>query len=154
MKNIEKIKEDLIAFGKKHNACEEGLEAIKGNNLTELFENISNHIAWCKENNEKTIEFNSIFGNDLVIEDGILLYACANLKSIEIPDIVTSIGNFAFSGCKGLTSIELPNSLTTIGDYAFYYCNNLTSIEIPNSVTSIGEYAFFSCHPELKIIKI
>ena len=32
---------------------------------------------------------------------------------------LTSIGGYAFSGCSGLTSIEIPNSVTLIGDYAF-----------------------------------
>ena len=41
MKNIEQIKQELKAFGIKYNACEKGVEAIKGNNLTELFQNIN-----------------------------------------------------------------------------------------------------------------
>ena len=56
MKNIETIKEELLAFGKKHKACERGLKAIKGTNLTELFANIGEYIYWCKGNKEKAIE--------------------------------------------------------------------------------------------------
>ena len=52
----------------------------------------------------------------------------SNLKSINIPNSVTSIGNFAFSGCSGLTSVTIPNSVTSIGNYAFDGCNRLTSI--------------------------
>ena len=40
MKDINQIKEELQAFGKKYKACEPGLEAIEGSNLTELFQNI------------------------------------------------------------------------------------------------------------------
>ena len=32
---------------------------------------------------------------------------------------VTSIGNSAFSDCTSLTSVEIPNSVTSIGNYAF-----------------------------------
>ena len=176
MKNIEKIKEELQAFGKKYRACEEGLEAIEGDTLTELFSNIYADIYWCKENKEKTIDFNNIFNNELVIEDGILLCNCTNLESIIIPNSVTVIGDYAFSDCKGLTSITIPNSVTLICDFAFAYCSGLTSItipnsvtsirdsafrfcirltsiEIPDSVTSISSSAFWDCNPELKIIR-
>ena len=67
------------------------------------------------------------------------------LKSIELPNSVTSIGSGAFSGCSGLTSVTIPDSVTSIETSAFQYCSGLTSIEIPNSVTSIGTYAFGGC---------
>ena len=70
---------------------------------------------------------------------------CGSLKSIKIPDSVTSIGNSVFSGCTGLTSIEIPNSVTSIGDSAFRGCIGLTSIIIPNSVTSMGDEVFNMC---------
>ena len=70
---------------------------------------------------------------------------CTSLTSITIPDTVTSIGGNAFSGCTSLTSITIPDSVTSIGDAAFWNCTNLTSITIPDSVTSIGGSAFWNC---------
>ena len=35
---------------------------------------------------------------------------------------VTSIGEKVFFGCSGLTSVNIPNSVTSIGDYAFSLC--------------------------------
>ena len=67
------------------------------------------------------------------------------LKSITIPNSVTSIGELAFSHCNSLTSITIPNSVTSIGEFSFTDCSSLTSITIPNSVTSIGNYAFYDC---------
>ena len=74
-----------------------------------------------------------------------VFYKCNNLTSITIPESVTSIGVYAFSGCTSLTSITIPNSVTSIGDEAFCACTGLTSITIPNSVTSIGRSAFHDC---------
>lgn len=45
-----------------------------------------------------------------------------------IPDGVTSIGSYAFSGCSNLTSVTIPNSVTYIGDWTFDECSGLTSI--------------------------
>ena len=68
---------------------------------------------------------------------------CYGLTSVTIPNSVTTIENNAFYECSGLTSVTIPNSVTTIGDWAFPYCSSLTEVTIPSSVTSIGEYAFY-----------
>ncbi|MDD6526336.1 MAG: leucine-rich repeat protein [Oscillospiraceae bacterium] len=65
-----------------------------------------------------------------------------DIKSVTIPNSVTSIGEDAFHGCTGLTSVTIGNSVTSIGEDAFHGCTGLTSVTIPNSVTSIGRYAF------------
>ena len=70
---------------------------------------------------------------------------CSSLTSITIPDSVTSIRECAFSGCSRLTSITIPDSVTSIGDSAFWGCSGLTSVTIGNSVTSIGNSAFYGC---------
>jgi len=72
-------------------------------------------------------------------------YGCSGLTSVTIPNSVTSIGGYAFSGCSGLESITIGNSVTSIGDGAFSLCSSLTSVTIPNSVTSIGIAAFYGC---------
>ncbi len=70
---------------------------------------------------------------------------CASLTSVTIPDGVTSIGDSAFGKCTSLTSITIPDGVTNIGASAFNNCSSLTSITIPNSVTKIREYAFSGC---------
>ena len=50
--------------------------------------------------------------------------------SYEIPNSVTSIGDYAFAGCTGLTSVTIPSSVTSIGYWAFVGCTGLTSITV------------------------
>lgn len=57
------------------------------------------------------------------------------LKSIVIPEGITSIGNYAFYNCSGLTSITIPNSITSIEYMAFYNCNNLKAVHISDLVS-------------------
>ena len=66
---------------------------------------------------------------------------CNSLTTLNIGGNVTKIPAYAFWDCAGLTSVTIPNSVTSIGAYAFSG-TRLTSITIPNSVTSIGNYAF------------
>ena len=70
---------------------------------------------------------------------------CSSLASIAIPASVTAIGEYAFVDCSSLASITIPDSLTTIREAAFYECRSLASITIPNSVTTIGRYSFNGC---------
>ncbi len=83
---------------------------------------------------------------DTVTEIGdYAFYEWKNLENVTMSSKITSIGKWAFSGCNNLTNITIPNSVTSIKGYAFYYCSSLTNITIPNSVTSIGDVAFGSC---------
>ena len=69
----------------------------------------------------------------------------SKVKSVLLPDSVTSIGSGAFSTCFNLSSINIPGSVTTIGDQAFYGSSKLKSIFIPASVTDIGSEPFVAC---------
>lgn len=83
--------------------------------------------------------------NSLVIVNNILIDGQHSSGAVVIPDGVTSIAAFAFSGCPSLTSVTIPNSVTSIEVGAFSGCPNLTSVEIPSSVTNIAYYAFSEC---------
>lgn len=71
-------------------------------------------------------------------------YGCSRLKSITLPSGLISIGERAF-GNSGLRSLGIPNTVTTIKGYAFADCSDLLSVTIPPSVTSIGGSAFSNC---------
>ena len=92
--------------------------------------------------------------NTVIIPDGVTSigdYAfsgCYYLMSITIPDSVTSIGDYAFASC-GLRSVTLPKCLTSIGNGAFKSSRGIASITIPDSTKYIGSYAFEDCNTAL-----
>ena len=77
---------------------------------------------------------------------------CSSLTSVTIPDSVTSIGNSAFEDCSSLTSVTIGSGVTSINRLAFTGCSSLTSVTIPDSVTSIGNSAFEDCSSLTSVI--
>ena len=81
-------------------------------------------------------------------------YECSNLKSVIIPNSVTTIQDYAFYSCSGLTSVLIPNSVTSISSDAFWKCSSITSITIPSSITYIGSDAFRDCNSIIKVLNL
>ena len=67
------------------------------------------------------------------------------LTGITIPAAVAWITECLFSDCSGLKSIVIPDTVTVIDKKAFFRCSSLTSIRIPDSVTKIGDAVFLYC---------
>ncbi len=67
-----------------------------------------------------------------------------DIKNITIENGVTSIGNGAFA-LNFSRSVDIPDSVTTIGDYAFYFALHLENVTVPDNITDIGEGAFVCC---------
>jgi hypothetical protein len=78
---------------------------------------------------------------------------CKSLTGVTIPEGVTYIGRHAFEGCGELKDIVLPRGLTSIAMALFCHCDNLESIVIPDGVTEIEDTAFAHCK-NLKSISI
>jgi len=132
--------EELISLGKGNRGYGWGFDFLP--NLTEIK---------VGENNQYYCSVDGVLFN----KDKTELIAFPRSKSVDgyrIPDTVKKIGGNAFRNREDLTSIVIPESVTCIGNYAFTG-TNLTSITIPDSVRYIGAYAFNNCK-ELTDVKI
>lgn len=110
----------------------------------------------------------------LVIEDAKTykdapFYGCASLTTLELPERLTVLGDFAFAGTEKkynysgsvteyeynhpITTIVFPSTLTRIGKNAFYFGKNLVSVTFApgtilkdeGKVAAIGDKAFYYC---------
>ena len=70
---------------------------------------------------------------------------CSKIRSVTIPQSVTSIGNHAFEECFALEEVTIPQSVTSIGLIAFGGCCKLTTLSLGENVETIGGGAFFRC---------
>ena len=90
----------------------------------------------------------------LLSKDGKTLVQGVN-GDVIIPDSVTTIGGYTFSGCSRLTSVTIPNSVTSIGNVAFYGCSGLTNVAIPQCVCDIRlSHVFWSCYQSIANVVI
>lgn len=112
--------------------------------------------------------------NNFVFEEGGMLEEfglCAGLKelaSIELPESVRRLSEYAFYGCtnlknintllegieeigasafteSGVRSIAFPEGLKVIEERAFQSCEELRMFTMPSTLTTIGSYAFMNC---------
>ncbi len=77
----------------------------------------------------------------------------SGLKTVEIPESVTEIGEKAFEKCKNLKEVKFLGEIGNIPDYCFKECSNLESVKLPKNAKAIGNGAFFDCK-KLKKIKL
>ena len=71
--------------------------------------------------------------------------ACDSLTTVIIGKGIDTIGESAFERCPLLTTVVLPDSLTTLSSKAFRECESLTSITLPSALTNISSYCFQRC---------
>ena len=114
-------------------------------------------------------QITEVIFNDVLESIGDNAFSYSKFTSIELPNSVKSIGQYAFSNCSLMTSFKLSNQITeipygmlewcsaltdldlngapitTIGSEAFYGLQELENLEIPNTVETIGYSAFNNC---------
>lgn len=69
---------------------------------------------------------------------------CYALTNIKISDELNSIGSKAFKGTH-FTKFEIPNSVTNVGGYVFSGCDSLESVIIGNGVSVLSSPLFENC---------
>ena len=122
-----------------------GLEAFANcESLKQLTFNVIDCIS-LKSN--KPFKFSTIekvvIGKEVLRIPDYFLY-CTNVKSVDIGEKVSYIGQYAFSECDSLTEVKMPNSVESIGE-ACFMSSGIKNIVLSEALTSIPKWAFKGC---------
>lgn len=72
-------------------------------------------------------------------------YGCSGITTFYYPNVVETIGEFAFSGCSALVGSFFPASLTSIETNAFHLCTKMSQVYCLGSTPpTLGAAAFDS----------
>lgn len=161
----DKPKRIIIPLGSKDNYTNKlsylinqcGFEIIESNS-TITYTTTNNNVLNPYSVGDNTIESNTYENGvgTLVLENNLDyiypdMYANkSGLKSFEVPEGVTYIGQYAFYS-SGLKEVTLPTTLRIIEQQAFNGCD-IQEIEIPKKVNYIGKLAFSGNNNISKIV--
>lgn len=82
-------------------------------------------------------------GTRTIRENG--LARCRNLRSILLPEGLTTLEAYAAAACSRLEYIALPDGLTAMEKGCLMHCKSLPWLRIPEEVERIGDGAFLEC---------
>ena len=92
----------------------------------------------------KDVVIPETFNNYTVTTIGSSVFNSKDITSVEMPDSITEIKDYAFSSNRNLKSVKLSKNLETLGTNVFFNCRSLESIELPTTLTDIAGTAFMS----------
>ena len=143
------------------------IDAFKGcENLSKVV--VNDLAAWYR------ISFGNALANPLFYAKHLYDNANKEITELVIPEDLSTINEFAFSGCVNISKISLNNNtiasakytknanlgncfgsgvkeivlgdnITSLGECAFFNCQSLSSVSLPNTLTSIGAMTFSGC---------
>ena len=67
------------------------------------------------------------------------------IRSVTVPEGITTIEDKAFCACYGLESVTLPASLERVGSAAFWNCDHLRDVTLGSEKTLLAWNAFLGC---------
>ena len=76
---------------------------------------------------------------------------CASLEAVTLPAAVTAVPESCFEGCAALKTVTHSDTITKIGAKAFSGCSPLTGFTIPKTLTELGAGCFSGCAALAKV---
>lgn len=121
-----------------------------------IFADIENEITSVSFESDKDIALNGVFGSAAKVKSidlpeqlstigDLEFWLCAALEEIVVPASVVTIGEYAFQDNTNLKKVQFAGNVDTIKAHAFDGCSSLNDIVLPDTIALIDEYAFYEC---------
>ena len=125
----------------------------EGNTALEVQDGVVYTIDFCGSESPNTALFGleGAMSEDLVIREGterVTDHAFQHnqkVRTVTLPDSVTSIGSNAFSDCQKLAQVNFGNGVELIEQRAFEGCSSLEEVVLPASLTEMEDSCFSYC---------
>lgn len=89
-----------------------------------------------QDNNMEHVVIPSVVEGQKVFRIGYEAFLdCTKIKTVQIPNTVSMICEYAFKGCTGLREVIIPPSVTSLGAYIFEGATNLQTVYYPGGIT-------------------
>ena len=128
------LPDKLTTLGEDAFSCNDAVKAVS---IPSTVTSYAHSFSKCSSLTEITLAG----GTNLKVVNGVLFngkgdtiyqYPAGKTGSYKIPDSVTAIGAYAFSG-SGIASVEIGAKVTSVNDGAFSHCDSLTGITVKDS---------------------
>lgn len=83
--------------------------------------------------------------SDFIIDGSKLIKYVGHSKTVNIPENISEIGDYAFKDCTFIEKIQFPNNLKIIGEHSFERCLNLLFLVFNDHLITIKAHAFSRC---------
>ena len=67
------------------------------------------------------------------------------IEYLNLPEGLTSIGQYAFNGAISIKEVVLPQSVTALNQYCFMDCHSIHTLNLGPNVVFIGQHALNNC---------
>ena len=112
--------------------------------LSSIVWNAKRGVCKCEEHAFPNQLTSIIFGDKVERIPSRICRLQSNIPSIVLPNSVTEIGAYAFSGCSTSIPINIPANVRIIEDYAFAE-TSFKNLELGSTLETIGNGAFCGC---------
>ena len=117
---------------------------IKGIHIPGNVKTIEDYVFFVSSGTVGTLETLTFAENSKLESIGKYAFARTRLKTVDLPDNVKVLGQYAFTECAVLEEVRLPAALQELSSYVFNKCSSLKKLEMQEGLKKINGAVFMA----------